>query len=151
LDNDRIRELLHGGTFRFETFEFTQADIIVRRTERHGFALNSDGHMTVALDTELTPELEAEGLAREVVHHIQNLRKLSGLEITDRIALALQTESAALRQALELHRDYICRETLARELSFKNGTAGTQLESNGHAFVVEIHAVNPSTKDVIEE
>jgi isoleucyl-tRNA synthetase len=150
LSDQQTRDLLHGGTFQFEEFEFTQDDVVVRRTEKHGYALNSDGFMTVALDIELTPELEAEGMAREVVHHIQNLRKQEGLEITDRISVAVQTESAALKGALERFRDYISRETLARDVALRNGVAGTHLESNGHAYTVEIHRLSASPKDVIE-
>ncbi len=151
LSNDQIRELENGGTFMFEEFEFTRDDIQIRRTERHGYAMKSDGHITVALDIELTPELEAEGMAREVVHHIQNLRKQEGLEITDRIAVSLHTESASLRRAVEAHLDYISRETLARDVKFKNGMSGTTLDSNGHVFTVDIRRLTePAEQDVIE-
>ncbi len=151
LGNDQLRELERGGTFKFEDFEFTRDDIQIRRTERPGYAMKSDGHITVALDIELTPELEAEGMAREVVHHIQNLRKQEGLEITDRIAVSLQTESASLRRAVEIYLDYISRETLARELKFKNGMNGTTLDSNGHVFTVDIRRLTePAEQSIVE-
>ena len=151
LSNDQIRAIESGGMFTFDEFAFGKDDIIIRRTERHGYALKSDGHMTVALDTELTPELEAEGMAREVVHHIQNLRKQEGLEITDRIAVALNTESASLRGALQQYQDYISRETLAREVTFKNGVDGASLDSNGHVFTVKIRRLHePAPTNVIE-
>jgi isoleucyl-tRNA synthetase len=151
MSNDQIRELESGGTYRFEDFQFTSDDIQVRRTERLGFALKSDGHMTVALDTELTSELVAEGMAREVVHHIQNLRKQEGLEITDRIAVSLNTDSHPLRQALEAHLGYISRETLARDISFNNGVNGTTLDSNGHVFTIDIRRLTePAHQNVIE-
>ena len=151
LTNEQIRELESGGTFTFEEFAFTRDDIQIRRTERHGYAMKSDGHMTIALDTELTPQLEAEGMAREVVHHIQNLRKQEGFEITDRIAVSLHTKSTALRDALDHHQDYIRHETLARELSFNNGAGGMALDSNGHEFTVEIRRLEePAHQTVME-
>jgi isoleucyl-tRNA synthetase len=95
--------------------------------------------MTVALETELTPALLAEGHAREIVHHIQNLRKDAGFEITDRIQVAAETASAELMAALEIHHDYICRETLATRLEFKPVTDGVELESNGLPIIMAVH------------
>jgi isoleucyl-tRNA synthetase len=139
LTDEQIQAIESGDAFRFEEFELTREDLTIRRTERPGLALKSDGYMTVALDTEVTPELEAEGLAREVVHHIQNLRKQSGFEITDRIAVDVATPSTRLMEALKSYRDYICKETLARTFEFKEAVAGTNLESNGHALAIAIH------------
>jgi isoleucyl-tRNA synthetase len=101
--------------------------------------------MTVALDTHVSPELEAEGMAREVVHHIQNLRKQAGFEITDRIALEIGTESALLADALRGHKQYICRETLAHSLEFNGVGTGETLDSNGHPFTVSIRRVADSS------
>ncbi len=146
LTDTRIRELEAGQSFRFDDFELTLDDIVIRRQEQPGLALKSDGYMTVALDTELTPELEAEGFAREVVHHIQNLRKQSGFEITDRIHVELQSPSSALERALGDYRDYICRETLARSFEFKNDVAGVVVDSNGHALTLAIRRVAESSQ-----
>ena len=139
-----IKTVEAGGSFRFEDFEFTAEDILIKRSECEGFALKSDGHMTVALDTHLSPELAAEGMAREVVHHIQNLRKSSGLEITDRIRVELEAETVELKDALLTHKEYICRETLAQTFELndeskselKTRTEGNALDSNGHKFIV---------------
>ena len=87
-----------------------------RRPE--GWAGVADRGTQVAVDTRLTEELQ-EGMARDVVRQVQELRKQSGLEMEDRITLYLGTESPALRQAIEVHRGYICAETLAIELSEK--------------------------------
>jgi isoleucyl-tRNA synthetase len=67
----------------------------------------------VGLDTTVTPDLEAEGLAREVVNRVQRLRRDSGLDVSDRIRLGLAIESGRLAGAVEAHRDYIVGETLA--------------------------------------
>jgi isoleucyl-tRNA synthetase len=142
LSDEQVRNIEGGGSFQFEEFTFTAEDIQIRRTERAGLALKSDGYMTVALDTALTPELEAEGMAREFVHHIQNLRKQSGFEIADRIVVEVTTESRSLNEALVRHRDYVCRETLARDLEFNQVVAGTSLDCNGQPAAVQLRRVS---------
>jgi isoleucyl-tRNA synthetase len=138
LTNEEIQKIEAGGGFNVNDVALALEDIQIRRVERAGLALKSDGHMTVALDTELTPELEAEGMAREVVHHIQNLRKQTGLDITDRIHVQLSAESAPLREALQLHEDYLRRETLATHVEFKDVVNGETLDANGREFVVAL-------------
>jgi len=82
---------------------------------RPGHEVAEEGDLLVALDTQLTPELEAEGLAREVAHRLQNLRKAAGYEISDRIAAAVSGD-AGLIARLAPHRDWLATETLAVEL-----------------------------------
>jgi isoleucyl-tRNA synthetase len=77
-----------------------------------GAALAEDSGYAVGLDTRLTPELESEGLARELVHRIQNLRKAAGFEISDRITVYWQGPER-LRDVLATHDAYIREETLA--------------------------------------
>ena len=78
-----------------------------------GWSVANQDHLTVALDMTITPELEEEGLARELVNRIQNLRKDKGLEVTDRIVLHLEKNNAT-EQAFANYKDYICSETLAQ-------------------------------------
>jgi isoleucyl-tRNA synthetase len=82
---------------------------------REGHEIADEGDLLVALDTELDDELEAEGLAREVAHRLQNLRKAGGLEISDRIVVAIGTDGTAAAR-LEPHRDWLAAETLAERL-----------------------------------
>ena len=77
-----------------------------------GWAPASDLENEVLLDTRITPELELEGLAREIVRHVQNARKEAELEMDDRIILVLETEDAKMKEAIRAHRDYIANETL---------------------------------------
>jgi isoleucyl-tRNA synthetase len=92
-------------------------EIFVRKeTTLAGYAEASDGPLTVALDTSSTPELVREGLARDLVRLVQTLRKEAGLEITDRIELALAIDAAEMRQALDEHRAWIEEEVLATKL-----------------------------------
>jgi isoleucyl-tRNA synthetase len=72
--------------------------------------------VTVALDLEVTPALRAEWLARELVRLVQDARKAAGLEVTDRIALGIETTGAPA-EAVRVHRDVVATETLARSVS----------------------------------
>lgn len=72
----------------------------------------ADKGTQVAIDTRITKELAQAGMAREVVRHVQDLRKTAGLEMEDRIALSLHTTRATLQQAIDAHRDHIAAETL---------------------------------------
>jgi isoleucyl-tRNA synthetase len=82
---------------------------------RAGHEIADEGDLLVALDTEVDAELAAEGLAREVAHRLQNLRKAAGLEISDRIEVAIQAEEE-LAGRLEPHRSWLADETLATSL-----------------------------------
>jgi isoleucyl-tRNA synthetase len=79
---------------------------------RPGHEIADEGDVLVALDTQVDDALAAEGLAREVAHRIQNLRKAAGLEISDRIAVAVAGPPEAVAQ-LAVHRDWLAGETLA--------------------------------------
>jgi isoleucyl-tRNA synthetase len=89
---------------------------------RPGHEVAEEGGLLVALDTQLTPELEAEGLAREVGHRLQNLRKAAGYEISDRIVAAVGGDDRLVAR-LAPHRDWLAAETLAVELEVGAGAA----------------------------
>ena len=90
-------------------------EVEVRVQARSGYAVAADGAYLAALDTALTPELVREGLAREFVRRVQDLRKLAGLEIADRITVSYQA-SPGLAEAVVAFKDYIQAETLAVRL-----------------------------------
>jgi isoleucyl-tRNA synthetase len=92
-------------------------DIFVHWRAAEGWAGVADRATQIAIDARITEELAQEGMAREVVRHVQELRKTANLEPEDRIELYLQTESARLRQAITTHQQYICNETLAVHLT----------------------------------
>ena len=94
----------------------------------------------VALETALTPELLAEGLAREFVSHVQSMRKEADFEVTQRIAVTVETDPE-MAAALEKHIDYVKNETLTREFKFgANDGVGTEL--NGHSAKIKIEKVS---------
>jgi isoleucyl-tRNA synthetase len=96
--------------------EAAPGEVEVRMTAREGFAVASDGGDLAALATEITPALAREGLAREFVRRVQDLRKTADLQISDRIRVTY-TATSKLAEAVELHADYIRAETLAVELT----------------------------------
>ncbi|HEX7241548.1 MAG TPA: class I tRNA ligase family protein, partial [Longimicrobiaceae bacterium] len=95
-------------------------DLEVVQTARGDLQVQAEAGFTVALDPALTPELRAEGLARELVNRIQRLRKDSGLEVSDRIRLAV-SGGAEVRDALARFGDFVTGETLATELRAEEG------------------------------
>jgi isoleucyl-tRNA synthetase len=107
-------------------------DLLINAKATDGWAGLADGSTQVALDARVTEELACEGTAREIVRHIQELRKTSRLEIEDRIRLYIQTDSPAVREALAAHRAYICGETLAVELT------NQPLDGNAHKAVIKL-------------
>jgi isoleucyl-tRNA synthetase len=93
------------------------SDVTVLWRAPEGWAGVEDRGTQVVVDSRITEPLALEGRVREVVRRVQDLRKKAALEMEDRIILYLGTESPKLRRAIEAHRDYICSETLAVELS----------------------------------
>jgi isoleucyl-tRNA synthetase len=103
-----------------QNLELEPDELLIEAKSPEGYAASEDGGYLVALSTDLTPELEREGLARDLVRHVQELRKSSGLDITDRIHLFVEGESEMLRQTLNEHGDTISSETLALQLTSGN-------------------------------
>ena len=120
-----------------------EEDIQVRLQAKDGWAAAQDGLCVVVLSTELTDELIAEGLARELVRTIQDRRKEMKCEFTDRIAVAIVTESKELLAAAEQFRDYICNETLAVELGSEelSGAEAVERKVAGHALSLQVKQV----------
>ena len=115
--------LLAGKSLRVqvdgETYDVLPDEVEVKALAKEGFAVAEEGPYVAALVTELTPELVEEGLAREFVRRVQDLRKSAGLDVADRIELFVDA-SAGLNSAIEAHRDYITAETLTSNLVLGN-------------------------------
>ena len=101
----------------------TPGDYQISSEDMPGWLVASQGALTIALDVELTDELRKEGLARELVNRIQNLRKAAGFEVTDRIEVVI-APNTALQEALESFGSYVCAQTLARDIRFDAEPAG---------------------------
>jgi isoleucyl-tRNA synthetase len=119
-------------------------DVFVQLQAPEGWAGVADRGTQVAIDTRITPELAREGMAREVIRHVQQARKDAGLEMEDRITLYLGTESAALRQAIDAHRDYIAAETLTVRWSDEplgDGAHTANVKVDGQALTIQLRKV----------
>ncbi len=115
-----IEAQIDDATLRIEA-----EDVEIQFEDIEGWLVASEGGVTVALDTELNPELINEGLAREFVNRIQNMRKDAGFDVTDRISIVYRG-SEQMAAALEATRDYICAETLCENLHSGDGNGAMQ-------------------------
>ena len=107
-------------------------DVLLTMRAPEGYSVEREGTHAVALDLTIDEDLRREGRAREIVHTVQNARKGAGLEVEDRIELALDGEGALL-EAAEAHRDYIVGETLAVELTLGAALATLEQAAAGAA------------------
>jgi len=89
-----------------------------------GWLVATEGALTVALDINVTESLKKEGIARELVNRIQNLRKDSGFEVTDRIYVTVENKKE-IAESLEKFSDYVCSQTLAKKISLADEIAGS--------------------------
>ena len=125
-----------SGTATVEGVELTGEDVLVTRRPKEGLVVASEGAIVVGLETVLTPELVAEGLAREFVSHVQAMRKEANFEVTQRIRVAVACD-AELKAALTAHLDYVKGEILATELALSDGTGDVDLNGHKTAITVE--------------
>jgi isoleucyl-tRNA synthetase len=112
-----------------EELELLPEELLLESSSPEGYAVAEGNGVLVALDTTLTPELEAEGLARELVRNIQDARKSAGFAISDRINVYLDGADNTLRKALSSWGEYVRGETLADELTLGPAPAGAHLET----------------------
>jgi isoleucyl-tRNA synthetase len=129
----QINELEKNGCFQLqldgEMIEILLSDVEVITEDIPGWLIANDGALTVALDISLTDELIDEGIARDLVNRIQNLRKDKGFEVTDKINLIIAKDSEKINQAIENNYNYICSETLALSLEMVESINGQQSET----------------------
>jgi len=143
---DEIKRLMAEERLTFEidgdSATLTNEDVEIIRQEKDGYGVEVDGSLMIALDTALTPELIDEGFARELVNKIQNMRKTSGFEVTDRIQIKLFADEP-LAGAADRYGKYICDETLAdslerAELSRSDGGDAMEWKINGEKAVIAV-------------
>ena len=128
-----------SGTFELCNYALAAEDVDIITEDMPGWLVANNGTITIALDIELTPALIEEGIARELINRIQNLRKSSGLEITDRIAVQLENRKE-IAAAVTNCNDYIASQVLATSLVLTdNLTDGTALEMDGYTVTCIIN------------
>jgi isoleucyl-tRNA synthetase len=109
------------------------SDFEIQAQDIPGWLVASENGLTVALDITISPELWSEGIAREVVNRVQNIRKESGLDVTDRILVEVDTNDK-LQEAILENKSYICAEILGDDIVFNsldNDSVLTDIETEG--------------------
>jgi isoleucyl-tRNA synthetase len=134
-NQEQIAQLESQGSIIIEiqenTITLTSEDVEISTQDIPGWLVANANGITVALDITLSEELIREGIARELVNRIQNLRKDSGFEVTDKIKVTIQT-SEGLEKAIQANRIYIMSETLTEVLEFEEDlNDGTSIEFDG--------------------
>ncbi|MCX7591007.1 MAG: isoleucine--tRNA ligase, partial [Kiritimatiellae bacterium] len=146
LDSGLLEELACGQAISIaiegENLTLEPGDVVIERIPKADLVVATSGALVVGLETRLTPELVEEGLAREFVHKVQNIRKEAGLEITTRIRVCYHA-GEELSAAIEKHADYICRETLCTKLIRDDNRAdeGTKCDLSGHPCSIAVSPV----------
>lgn len=119
--NADIQKIEAAGGWKGEVLgdqiELDMEDFEISTDDIPGWLVASEGRMTVALDVTLTDELKREGIAREIINRVQGLRKDSGLEVTDKINVTVDTNEL-VKSAIEANKEFICNEVLAKEIAF---------------------------------
>ena len=134
MSQDDITTFETSGTFTLCDYALAAEDVDIITEDMPGWLVANNGTITIALDIELTPALIEEGIARELINRIQNLRKSSGLEITDRIVVQLENREE-IAAAVTNCNDYIASQVLATSLTLvDNLTDGTALEMDGYTI-----------------
>ena len=131
-----------GGSLDIEGALVTKDDVIVTRSASGETVVESEGAITVALDTAVTEVLRREGFARELVSRLQTQRKELGLAITDRVSLTLGSADAFVRASLHEHADMITRECLVAHSQLTDGDAAGDEDTwdvDGHALRVRVN------------
>ncbi|PKB67583.1 MAG: isoleucine--tRNA ligase [SAR202 cluster bacterium Io17-Chloro-G3] len=131
-----IATALAGEALVVGKHKLEPGEVLLETTDVQGYALAHEGPYLVAVETVLTNALQEEGLARELVHRIQTMRRSAGFQITDRIVTWFHGGNA-LSSVIETHGDYIRQETLSTKLIWGNPGAGCYSEDQriGHADV----------------
>jgi len=101
-----------------ETIQLTIDDVEISSEDIPGWSVASEGKTTVALDITISEDLRLEGIARDLVNRIQNLRKDQGLDVQDKIDVLVLTNETIINEALSTNKTYICEETQALSLEF---------------------------------
>ena len=121
-----------------EPVEITREMVDVRIDAKEGFAVAMENNVFTILDTTVTPELAGEGLARELVSKVQQMRKQNNYEMMDNIRIYIDADDD-VKAAVEAHREYIMNETLAVSIEYRACESTSDL--NGHKTGIDVERV----------
>ncbi len=145
LDNEKITLLEEGKTIELNlegnVVELSNEDIEIITEDIPGWSIAKENGLTVALDLAISDELKKEGIARDIVNKVQNMRKDSGFEVQDKIKIAIKKSESIINNAVLDHKNYICTETQATSLELAdqvNQKAVDNLELDNQEVVIGI-------------
>ena len=141
LSSEQIQSLLDGNTLTIDvadkSVELNSEKVLVERIEKDDLKVINDGTLTVGLETKVTDELKKEGYVRDLIRGIQNLRKESGLNVTDRIILTYSGDDD-LKAAFVKFSDLVCNETLATKVDYTSEKLSVEIESDDKKWGIKI-------------
>jgi isoleucyl-tRNA synthetase len=144
--NSEIAELEKSGKFALVVDGNLLGEVLPEEVEIYtedvpGWLVASENGLTVALDITVTEELRLEGIARDFVNRVQNLRKDSGFEVTDKISITLENNNELLANAVTANKDYICQEVQALDLNLVGDLNGSASEIEMDEFLLKVKIV----------
>lgn len=124
-----------------EIIPLTLADILIFTEDIPGWCVATEGEITIVLDTTLDSALQEEGIAREFVHRIQQLRKTLNFNIEDKIIIDIEQYENSINQSIITYKDYICTETQAIALQFVSKLVGCEIHVEDVKVVIRLTKV----------
>lgn len=136
---EEINQIEKVGILSKGGFDLVLEDVLISSQDIPGWSVASEAGITVALDVTITPELKREGVARDFINRVQNLRKDIGLEVLDKIGIEVEKDGELAISSLNEFKDYICTETQALSLELKDKlTDGTEVDMDEFVLKVKI-------------
>jgi isoleucyl-tRNA synthetase len=124
-----------------EDYEISKENVLVTISAKEGFNVVTENNLFIVLDTTLTQELIDEGLARELISKVQQMRKHNEYEMMDRIRITLDADDS-VKKAVEVHKDYIMTETLALEIEFVEDNSLEKSNLNDHMTGIKVERIS---------
>ena len=142
LTSEQIQSIIEGTKLSIDvdgtSVELSEDKLIIERLEKDGLKVLNEGTLTVGLDSKITDELKKEGYVRDLVRGIQNLRKESGLNVTDRIKLSVSGDEE-LKAAYEMFADFVSGEVLASSAEFTASISNpTEVDADDKKWSISI-------------
>ena len=139
--NEEIAQLEKDGKIDVAGYEITTDDVEIFTADIPGWTVASEGKITVALDLTLTDELKAEGIAREFINRIQNIRKEKDYNLTDRIVIEVENDNP-FKTEVSQNEQYICNEVLSDKIEFVNSLSiFEEIEIDEIKFKININKI----------
>lgn len=142
LGTEQISSLEKEGKIEVQGYEITLSDVEISTKDIPGWTVTSDGKTTVALDLTLTDELKSEGIAREFINRIQNLRKEKDFDLTDRIGIFIEENSPFLND-IKKNEEYISSEVLSDKIEIVSSLSNfNEIEIDDVNFKINVEKIN---------